>query len=120
MGIRRRDRLRWHDLSVPDGNIGPDPTSTTGGMGVVGDGLSHTYQGPSGDVPVLRDVTFTIPAGGYAALVGPSGAGKTTLLALIGGLERVQNGSLLVGGHEVADLEGDALAAYQRTSVGFI
>lgn len=90
------------------------------GLEVVGEALSHTYEGPSGDVPVLRDVTFTIPRGGYAALVGPSGAGKTTLLALIGGLEHVQSGRLLVGGHEVAELEGDSLAAYRRMTVGFI
>ncbi len=87
---------------------------------MVGEALSHTYEGPSGEVPVLRDVTFTIPRGGYAALVGPSGSGKTTLLTLIGGLERVQSGRLLVGGHEVAELEGDSLAAYRRITVGFI
>jgi putative ABC transport system ATP-binding protein len=71
-------------------------------------------------VRVLEGVTFHVPKGGYAALVGASGAGKTTLLALIGGLERVQSGSLLVGGHDVAALEGDELAAFRRTTVGFI
>jgi putative ABC transport system ATP-binding protein len=65
-------------------------------------------------------VTFEIPKSGYAALVGPSGAGKTTLLALVGGLERVQSGKLLVGGRDVATLEGDALAAYRRATVGFV
>ncbi|HWD52408.1 MAG TPA: ABC transporter ATP-binding protein [Acidimicrobiales bacterium] len=69
---------------------------------------------------VLEGVTFHVPKGGYAALVGASGAGKTTLLALIGGLERVQSGSLLVGGRDVAALEGDELAAFRRTTVGFI
>ncbi len=119
MRTRRRDRLRVDDRDDP-GDSAPPASSGPGGMAVVGNGLTHTYRGPTGDVPVLRDVTFTIPPGDYAALVGRSGAGKTTLLALIGGLERVQAGRLLVGGHQVADLEGDALAEYRRSSVGFV
>ncbi|MDQ1360874.1 MAG: putative transport system ATP-binding protein [Acidimicrobiaceae bacterium] len=94
--------------------------SQVGGVTVVGTSLSHRYPGPLGEVSVLEDATFEVPAGGYAALVGASGAGKTTLLALIGGLERVQSGSLLVGGLDVAVLGGDSLAAYRRMTVGFI
>ncbi len=94
--------------------------SPAGGVAVTATSLSHRYPGPLGDVSVLEDTTFEVAAGGYAALVGASGAGKTTLLALIGGLERVQSGRLSVGGHEVAALEGDALAAYRRMTVGFV
>ena len=90
------------------------------GVAVRGDSLSHRFQGPSGEVVVLREVTFSIPRDGYSALVGASGAGKTTLLSLIGGLERVQTGILSVGDEDVGSLEGDALAAYRRTTVGFI
>ena len=98
----------------------PVVTSDSGGVEITGNSLSHHYDGPSGEVPVLREATFQIPMGGYAALVGASGVGKTTLLALIGGLERIQAGSLRVGGREVADLEGDELATYRRMTVGFI
>ena len=74
--------------------VGTDaPAADADGPAVVGTALAHRYEGPSGPVPVLVDVTFTVPRDGYAALVGPSGAGKTTLLSLIGGLERVQTGS---------------------------
>jgi putative ABC transport system ATP-binding protein len=102
--------------------VGAAGTQTGGdeGLAVVGTALAHRYEGPSGPVPVLVDVTFTVPRDGYAALVGPSGAGKTTLLSLIGGLERVQTGTLVVGGQDVALLEGDDLAAYRRTTVGFV
>ena len=82
--------------------------------------VSHTYDGPSGPVPVLDDLDLDIPAGGYVALAGASGAGKTTLLALLGGLERVQSGALTVGEHDVAALAGDHLAAYRRLTVGFV
>ena len=89
-------------------------------MAVVARSLSHCYDGPSGPVPVLDDLDLDVPAGGYVALVGASGAGKTTLLALLGGLERVQSGTLTVGYHDVAALTGDALAAYRRLTVGFV
>jgi len=98
----------------------PVPAAADDGLAVVGTALAHRYEGPSGVVPVLVDVTFTVPRDGYAALVGPSGAGKTTLLSLIGGLEAVQAGTLEVGGTDVATLEGDDLSAYRRSTVGFI
>jgi putative ABC transport system ATP-binding protein len=82
--------------------------------------VSHTYDGPSGPVPVLEGLDLDIPPGGYVALAGASGAGKTTLLALLGGLERVQSGALTVGEHDVAALTGDDLAAYRRLTVGFV
>jgi len=96
------------------------PEHEPDGLEVSATALSHTYVGPAGEVPVLVDLSFTVPRDGYAALVGPSGAGKTTLLSLIGGLEQVQSGTLRVGGHDVAALEGDELAAYRRSTVGFI
>jgi putative ABC transport system ATP-binding protein len=96
------------------------PEHDTDGLEISAVALSHAYDGPSGEVPVLADLTVTVPRDGYAALVGPSGAGKTTLLSLIGGLEPVQTGTLRVGGHDVAALAGDDLAAYRRTTVGFI
>jgi putative ABC transport system ATP-binding protein len=120
MRTRRLDRHRWQ--GQPD--IPPDMTtgSVLGSEGVAisASALSHSYPGPSGEVRVLEEVAFHVPTGGYAALVGASGAGKTTLLALIGGLERVQSGTLLVGGRDVAGLEGDELAAFRRTTVGFV
>jgi ABC-type lipoprotein export system ATPase subunit len=128
MGTVDRDRVTTSALS------GTGPLGATGeaihradrdehgadGLEVAAVALSHAYDGPTGEVPVLADLTVTVPRDGYAALVGPSGAGKTTLLSLIGGLERVQTGTLRVGGHDVAALEGDDLAAYRRTTVGFI
>lgn len=89
-------------------------------MAIAARSLSHRYEGPSGPVPVLEGLDLDVPAGGYVALVGQSGAGKTTLLALLGGLERVQSGTLTVGNHDVAALAGDGLAAYRRLTVGFV
>src|SRR5260370_26869067 len=83
-------------------------------------GGTHWYRSGGALVEALHNIDIDIPAGGYAALTGPSGAGKSTLLSLIGGLERPQSGTLTVGQHNLRDLNGDQLAAYRRTTVGFV
>lgn len=49
---------------------------------------------------VLRDVTFTVPQGGYGIVIGPAGAGKTTLLETIAGIVAVRGGSIWLGGED--------------------
>ena len=83
-------------------------------------GLDHWYRSGRTTVRALDGIDLEIPAGGYVALTGPSGAGKSTLLSLIGGLERPQSGTLRVGDHDLGRLIGDALAAYRRSTVGFV
>jgi putative ABC transport system ATP-binding protein len=83
-------------------------------------GLCHAYVRKEQHLKVLRDVNFRLEKAGYASLVGPSGSGKTTLLSILGGLERIQTGSVVVAGEELSNLEGDQLAEYRRTAVGFV
>jgi putative ABC transport system ATP-binding protein len=61
-----------------------------------------------------------VEAGGYAAVMGVSGAGKSTLLSILGGLERVQQGTVEVGGQDVSTLGGRELARFRRERVGFV
>src|SRR3954452_15632173 len=82
--------------------------------------LRHEYRTAAGALTVLDGLSLRVDAGGHVALTGPSGAGKSTLLAILGGLEPPQSGSVVVGGHQLADLKGDELAAYRRTTVGFV
>jgi len=82
--------------------------------------LSHAYTTSNGPLSVLDAVTFDVPAGGYAAITGASGAGKTTLLAVLGGLERPDKGQVEVGGQDITQLSGNELAAYRRSTVGFV
>jgi subfamily B ATP-binding cassette protein MsbA len=63
------------------------------------------------DTPVLRDVSFSAPAGTTTALVGSSGSGKSTLISLIMAFARPKAGRILIDGTDLADLK---LHAYRR------
>ena len=83
-------------------------------------GLTHRYGLGDSALTVLCDVAMDVRAGGYAAVMGVSGAGKSTLLSILGGLERVQQGSVCVGGEDLATLRGRELARFRRARVGFV
>ncbi|HEY7201033.1 MAG TPA: ABC transporter ATP-binding protein [Candidatus Dormibacteraeota bacterium] len=83
-------------------------------------GLTHRYgEGPAA-VTVLCGVDMEVQAGGYVAVTGVSGAGKSTLLSILGGLEAVQHGSVVVGEADVAALRGAELARFRRERIGFV
>ncbi|WFE40103.1 ABC transporter ATP-binding protein [Micromonospora sp. WMMD998] len=67
--------------------------------------------GYPGGPPVLRGVSFTVPAGTRTALVGPSGAGKSTVLALVERFYEVGEGAIRLDGVDVRELPRDALRA---------
>ena len=82
--------------------------------------LTKTYPSGGRDLTVLRDVSFTIPAGAFVAVVGPSGSGKTTLLGLLAGLDTPTSGSVLLDGTDLAGLDEDARARLRGAKVGFV
>ena len=65
----------------------------------------------AGTQQALREVSFRVPPGNLAALVGPSGAGKTTITSLVARLYDVSSGTVRIGGHDVRDLTLDSLHA---------
>ena len=67
-----------------------------------------------GNIPVLRDLSFSIETGEIFGIVGHSGAGKSTLLRCFNGLERYQSGSIKVMGQEVAELDDTGLTLLRR------
>ncbi|ALJ19786.1 ABC transporter ATP-binding protein [Microbacterium sp. No. 7] len=66
--------------------------------------------GYGGD-PVLRDLSFTAPAGGMTAIVGPSGSGKTTITKLVARFYDPEGGTVLIGGVPLPDLGTNAVEA---------
>jgi putative ABC transport system ATP-binding protein len=69
---------------------------------------------------VLDGLSLSIADGDFVALMGPSGSGKTTLLNLIGGIDGVTSGQILVAGQDITALKGDALAAWRSHTIGYI
>jgi ABC-type lipoprotein export system ATPase subunit len=82
--------------------------------------LLHAYGEGEGRLSVLRGLDLDVEPGGYVAITGVSGAGKSTLLALLGGLEAVQAGSVVVGGRDLARLGARELAHFRRDVIGFV
>lgn len=68
----------------------------------------------------LRDLTLTINAGEFVAVVGPSGSGKSTFANLVGGLDTPTSGTIVVEGKNIAQLRDKALSEYRNKHIGFI
>jgi putative ABC transport system ATP-binding protein len=71
-------------------------------------------------VEVLHGLDLEIESGEFVALMGPSGSGKTTLLNLIGGLDRPDEGEVVVSGERIDKLSGRQLARWRAHNVGFV
>jgi putative ABC transport system ATP-binding protein len=69
---------------------------------------------------VLDQLDLDMEAGGFYALMGPSGSGKTTLLNLIGGLDRADEGQIVIDGEDIAAMRGPELADWRAEKVGFV
>jgi putative ABC transport system ATP-binding protein len=83
------------------------------------DGVTKTYE-LGGTVTALDAVSLTLPDGSYTAVMGPSGSGKSTLLNLIGGLDTPDEGSVHVGGEDLATVPESRRAAVRGTEIGFV
>ncbi len=83
-------------------------------------GVRKTYEAETAPVRALRGVDLTVGRGEFVALMGPSGCGKSTLLHIAAGLDRPDDGSVLLAGTEVSDLGESRLARVRRQHVGLV
>ncbi|WP_027293617.1 ABC transporter ATP-binding protein [Robinsoniella sp. KNHs210] len=65
-------------------------------------------------------LNFTIDEGEFVIILGPSGAGKSTLLNLLGGMDHVTSGKIVVGEREISELKAEELSEYRAEDVGFV
>jgi putative ABC transport system ATP-binding protein len=83
---------------------------------VVIDGLEKQY----GALRALNGVSFNVDAGEWVALMGPSGSGKTTLINILGGLDTLSKGRVVVDGVDLSRLGESQLVRYRAEKVGFV
>jgi len=81
--------------------------------------FNHVSKVYSGGKPALQNINFTLASGEMAFLTGHSGAGKSTLLRLICGLDRANDGHVLLNGHDVSQLKKQQLP-FLRRHIGMI
>ncbi len=82
--------------------------------------LTKIYGSGATAVAALDHVNLNIKEGEFVAIMGPSGCGKSTLLHLLGGLDKPSEGHVLIGGHNLSDLNDDKLTELRRRKIGFV
>ena len=83
-------------------------------------GIVKSYMVGGRALTVLRDLDLTVEAGEMVAIVGASGVGKSTLLHALGGLDRVDQGTIAIGGTELTRLADAEIVAFRNRRVGFV
>ena len=82
--------------------------------------VKKDYQAGEVTVTALHDVSFAIEKGEICVIVGESGAGKTTLLNILGGMDTLSTGRVMLDGREISALSKKELTDYRRHDVGFV
>ena len=82
--------------------------------------VKKEYQMGEVTIKALDNTSFSIEKGELVVIVGPSGAGKTTCLNILGGMDSVTSGKVIVDGKEVNKLKNKELIKYRREDIGFV
>ena len=82
--------------------------------------VGKTYHMGEVEIQALHDASFQVEKGELVVIVGPSGAGKTTLLNILGGMDTLTTGRVLLDGKEISALSKKELTEYRRHDVGFV
>ena len=82
--------------------------------------LNKFYQVGTERIHVLRDLSLAVEPGEMLAIVGASGVGKSTLLHALGGLDRVDGGTIRIRDSELASMNDAALVEFRNRNVGFV
>ena len=82
--------------------------------------VSKIYDMGEVQIKALDETSFTIEKGELVIILGPSGAGKTTCLNILGGMDNVSSGKVVVNGKEITNYSEKDLIKYRRSDIGFV
>jgi putative ABC transport system ATP-binding protein len=82
--------------------------------------LRKIFQSGDSEVHAVDNISFSVPTGMFAAIVGKSGSGKSTLLALLGALDKPTDGSIEIDGKDITKVSDSQLIKYRRNDIGFV
>jgi putative ABC transport system ATP-binding protein len=84
------------------------------------EGVSKIYGKKPNAFAALKDVSFEVPDGATVAIVGKSGSGKSTLMHVVSGLDRPDEGSVVIDGQSISTLKRKAADRFRATGMGFV
>ena len=82
--------------------------------------VSKIYQMGEVEIKALDDMSFDIEKGEFVTILGASGAGKTTVLNILGGMDTVTDGHVIVDEEDIAGYSQKKLCEYRRNDIGFV
>jgi putative ABC transport system ATP-binding protein len=81
--------------------------------------VTKTYHVDNNTIKAVDDVSLSVKAGEFVALVGPSGSGKTTMLAMLAGLLTPSEGQIMIDGYQLDQMKEAKRAKFRRDKIGF-
>ena len=82
--------------------------------------VTKIYKMGEVEIKALDDINFNIEKGEFAVILGASGAGKTTILNILGGMDTVSDGDVVIDENNVSKYDDKALCEYRRNDIGFV
>ena len=82
--------------------------------------VKKIYKSGEVEIPALSGASFSIEKGEFCVIVGASGAGKTTILNILGGMDTLSSGHVLIDGTDISGYDTKQLTTYRRFDVGFV
>ena len=100
----------------------PDAIRQEGGMGSFVDfqNVKKIYRMGEMEISALKGASFQIEEGEFCVIVGASGAGKTTILNILGGMDTLTEGHVMIDGQDISKYNNRRLTTYRRLDVGFV